>query len=116
MKPKIIWRNPSIIYTFVNINFSKMRNYNFNSSDILCQSPRDIMKYLTRSDFALIIALEPHTLETMEILEILLWNFEEQEIYEWCSILKKEIDLRVSTYGKEEKEEEESGKDLPLQD
>jgi hypothetical protein len=115
MKPRIIWRNPSIIYTFVNINFSSMKNYNFNSSDILYQTPRDIMKYLTRSDFALIIALEPHTLETMEVLEILLWNFEVEEIYEWCAILKKEIDLRVKTYGKEEEEEEEPGEDLSIQ-
>jgi predicted ATP-grasp superfamily ATP-dependent carboligase len=84
--------------------------------------PREIKKYLTKSDFALIIALEPDTLETLEVLEILLWNFEVEEEYEWCSVLKKEIDLRVKTYkdnkngGEEEKQEEEtSGQDLPIQ-
>lgn len=75
-----------------------MKNYNLNSSDILYQLPRDIKKFLTKSDFALIIALEPQTIETMEVLEILLWNFEEVEEYEWCVVIKKEIDFRAETY------------------
>jgi len=73
------------------------------------------MKYLTRSDFSLIIAMEPHTLETMEVLEILLWNFEEEEYYEYCSVIKREIDYRVKTYKKCNGEEEKTpGKDLSL--
>ncbi len=83
-----------------------MSNYSFNASEILYQSPRDIKKYLTRSDLGLIIALEPHTLDTMSHLEILLANFEAAEEYEYCVVIKREVDFRVKTYkeanGKEE--------------
>lgn len=88
-----------------------MGRYNLNPSDILYLMPREIKKYLTKSDFSLIIAMEPHTLETMEVLEILLWNFEVEEEYEYCSVLRDEINFRVKTYNQynngEEKEEEE---------
>lgn len=96
-----------------------MPNFNFNQSDILYMMPREIKKYINKSEFALLIALEPHTLETMEVLEILLLNFETVEEYEYCSVLKKEIDFRVETYrnnGEKEEEEEEPGQDLPVQD
>ena len=115
-KIRVIWINNTKPYINVKINGPIMPNYNFNSSDILYMMPRDIMKYLTRSDFALIIAIEPHTLETMETLEILLMNFEQEEEYEWCSMIKKEIDFRVETYNKHKDGEEETpGKDLPIQ-
>ena len=103
LKIKVVWINPSKPYIKVKISSKLMSNYNFNASDVLYLPPRDIMKFLTRSDFALIIAIEPHTLEVMETLEILLWNFEEIEAYEWCSVIKKEIDFRVETYNKVEK-------------
>lgn len=89
-----------------------MSNYNLNPSDILYLMPREIKKYLTRSDFALIVSIEPHTLETMEVLEILLFNFEVEEEFEWCCVLRDEINFRVQTYNKynndgQEKTEEE---------
>ncbi len=91
-------------------------NYNFNPSDILYMMPREIKKYLTRSDFSLIIAIEPHTLETMEVLEILLWNFEVEEEYEYCAVIKKELDFRVETYKQANgiTEKEIPGEDLGL--
>lgn len=114
-KIRVIWINDTKFYIPVKINGPIMTNYNFNASDILYMMPRNIMKYLTKSDFSLIIAIEPHTLETMENLEILLWNFEVEEAYEWCAVIKKEIDFRVETYNKHKNGEEETGKDLPIQ-
>ncbi len=75
-----------------------MPNYSLNQSDILYMLPGDIKKLLPKSDFALIIAIEPATLETVTILETLLMNFERAEEYEYCAIIKKEIDYRINHY------------------
>jgi hypothetical protein len=82
-----------------------MKKHLFSSQDFLYQKPKEIIKYLTKSDFSLIIALENHTTESIELLEILRFNFEKEELYEWCVLIKREIDLRVSNYNLKEANE-----------
>lgn len=69
--------------------------YNFQPSDILYMNPPDIMRYLTRSDFALILFCEPQTTQALELLNILLYNFEGEEMYEECCIIRDEIKRRL---------------------
>lgn len=120
-KLRVIYINDTKIYIHVKIKLPIIMNYNFNASDILYKMPREIKKYLTRSDFALVISVEPHTLETLEVLEILLWNFEQVEEYEYCCVLRDEINFRVKTYntykdGQEKEKEGAKGENMGVPD
>lgn len=88
-----------------------MAAYRFEPSDILYLPPLDIMRYLTRKDLGIILLTEPNDYESLEKMEILLFNFEEEELYEECIIINKEIKRRVKLY-----DEERKNKKLPNDD
>jgi hypothetical protein len=78
-----------------------MGNYNWRVDDFLYQEPNKIVKFLTRGDLEIIIRTLPNDIESLELLEILLMNFEVAEYYEYCCSLRDEINLRIDFFEKE---------------
>lgn len=78
-----------------------MGNYNWKIDDFLYLEPTQIVKFVTRGDLEIIIRTLPNDIESLELLEILLMNFEVDEFYEYCCVIRDEINLRVDYFEKE---------------
>lgn len=78
-----------------------MANYNMKIDDFLYNDPPQIVKFLTKSDFEIVLRTLPNNIDSLEVLEILLMNFEEDEFYEYCCVIRDEINLRVEFFERE---------------
>lgn len=64
--------------------------------DFLILDYQTIFNCYSKDEIKLYLSLEPYSNDTLTSMYLLMLDFQEVEMYEYCAIIKKEIDKRTS--------------------